>query len=120
MIHMFKVNGERFVFDRGSGAVNPVSALQYKMLSYLKPPLTEDLPSALRYDLAKYDGGMVEEAYEGLFGLYENGKLFSPDKESGVPVCSDCWASGRCNLDASCETCGSERHRLELLLAGKS
>ncbi len=120
MIHIFKVNGERFVFDRGSGAVSTVSALQYKMLSYLKPPLTEELPSALRYDLAKYDGGMVEDAYEGLYRLYCGGRLFAPDEDGGSPECSGCWARSRCGFDKACDTCGAERHRLELSLAGEA
>ncbi len=82
MIFQFKKSGERYVYDSGSGEVSAVSALQYKMLSYIKPPLTEDLPTALRYDLAKYDGGAVSEAYDGLYELYKEGKLFSEDHDS--------------------------------------
>ncbi len=82
MIFQFKKSGERYVFDSGSGEVSAVNALQYKMLSYIKPPLTEDLPTSLRYDLAKYDGGAVSEAYEGLYSLYAEGKLFSEDLAS--------------------------------------
>lgn len=118
MIHVYRLGGERFVFDRGSGSVSTVTALQYKMLSYLKPPLTPDLPTSLRYDLAKYDSGMVEDAYEGLYALYEEGKLFSPD-ETDEP-CSGCWAKGRCTLEGACGSCSAEQHRLELSLAGKA
>lgn len=82
MIFQFKKSGERYVYDSGSGEISSVSALQYKMLSYVKPPLTEDLPTALRYDLAKYDGGAVSEAYDGLYELYVEGKLFSEDADS--------------------------------------
>lgn len=116
MIHTFKKGGERFVYDRGSGKVNQISALQFKMLSYLKPPLTEDLPTALRYDLAKYDGGMVEDAYAALYSLFLCGQLFSED--AAPERCADCWASGRCELSAACDACGTEQHRLELLLSG--
>lgn len=82
MVFQFKKSGERYVYDSGSGEVSAVSALQYKMLSYIKPPLTEDLPTSLRYDLAKYDGGAVSEAYDGLYRLYSEGKLFSEDTDS--------------------------------------
>ncbi len=82
MIFQFKKSKERFVYDSGSGAVSSLSALQYKMLSYVAPPLTEDLPTALRYDLAKFDGGAVSEAYNELYKLYSEGKLFSNDEAS--------------------------------------
>lgn len=77
MIKIIKENGERFVCDENSGTKTPITALQAKMLTYLKPPMTEELPTALRYDLAKYDGGMVEDAYAALYELYTEGKLFS-------------------------------------------
>ena len=95
MIHTFKKGGERFVCDLASGQVSAVSALQYKMLSYLKPPLSPGLPTALRYDLAKYDGGMVEDAYDGLYALYESGKLFSEGD-----------AKENCRECAYCDICG--------------
>lgn len=82
MIFQFKKSKERYVYDSGSGVVSSLSALQYKMLSYVAPPLGEELPTALRYDLAKFDGGAVSEAYEGLYKLYSEGKLFSNDDAS--------------------------------------
>lgn len=82
MIFQFKKNGERCVYDSGSGTVSSLSALQYKMLSYVSPPLTEDLPTALRYDLAKYDGAAVSDAYDGLYKLYSEGKLFTDDEDT--------------------------------------
>ena len=94
MIHTFKNGRERFVCDCSSGHISAVSALQYKMLSYLKPPLTPDLPTSLRYDLAKYDGGMVEEAYDGLYALYEAGKLYSVGEADDV--CRECVYGGIC------------------------
>lgn len=93
MVRTFRKNGERFVCDTGSGEVTPISALQYKMLTYVKPPLTEELPTSLRYDLAKYDGGAVEDAYAGLYALYEAGKLFS-DRTDGC--CDGCEYGGVC------------------------
>ncbi len=115
MVHAFKANGERYVFDRGSGKVTPVSAMQYRMISYLKPPLTPELPTALRYNLAKYDGGAVTDAYDALYALFEAGALFS-EKEA-PDACAGCWASGLCSLGGECEGCAAERQRLELALA---
>lgn len=104
MIHVYKVNGERFVYDAGSDTSTPISALQQKMLSYIKPPMTEDLPTSLRYDLAKYDGGMVADAYDELYEFYLEGKLFAPVAEG---KCANCVAAVRCSLleksDVECE-----------------
>lgn len=104
MIHIYKVNGERFVYDSGSDTSTPISALQQKMLSYIKPPMTEDLPTSLRYDLAKYDGGMVSDAYDELYELYLDGKLFA---SAANGKCADCVAAARCALfeksDVDCE-----------------
>ncbi len=77
MIKIIKENGERFVYDENSDTKTPITALQAKMLSYLKPPMTQELSTSLRYDLAKYDGGMVEDAYAELYELYTEGKIFS-------------------------------------------
>lgn len=85
MIYIFKANGERFVYDEGSSSVSALTALQYKMISYITPPMKEDLPTSLRYDLAKYDGGAVTDAYEGLYELYSEGKLYSDtENDNGV------------------------------------
>ena len=52
-----------------------LSVLQRKMLPAITLPMSEDCPTALRYALAKYDAGMVAEAYEGLYALYLEGVL---------------------------------------------
>ncbi len=96
MIHTFKKGKERFVCDCGSGRVSAVSALQYKMLSYLNPPLSEELPTSLRYDLAKYDSGMVEEAYSELYALYLDGGLFSGG--DGNIACGGCAYGDVCDM----------------------
>ncbi len=77
MIKLLREDGQRYVYDEGSGTKTAVSALEYKMLGYIKPPMTKDLPTYLRYDLAKYDSGSVEEAYTRLYQLYSEGKIFS-------------------------------------------
>ena len=92
MVRTFRKNGERFVCDEKTGSVNSVSTLEYKMISYLKPPLAPDMPTSLRYDLAKYDSGAVEDAYAKLYALYESGKLFSDTNGD----CCDCAYNDVC------------------------
>lgn len=96
MIHTFKKGKERYVCDLASGQISLVSALQFKMLSYLRPPLTPELPTSLRYDLAKYDSGSVEDAYEGLYALFEEGKLFSGGKDRAD--CTGCEYADVCGM----------------------
>lgn len=85
MVHAFKQGGQRIALDTASGAVHVLSALAYKMIDLLEPPLTPVCPSALRYDLAKYDSRDVDEAYDELYALYESGVLFSDDIKIPVP-----------------------------------
>lgn len=77
MIHTFRRLGSNIAVDTESGAVHVLSPIAYKMLSYIKPPLTQDMPVSLRYSLARFDSSDVEEAYEELYSLYEQGELFS-------------------------------------------
>ena len=85
MVHIFKQGGQRIALDSASGAVHVLSALAYKMLDLLEPPMTEVCPTAVRYDLAKYDSRDVDEAYDELYSLYEAGVLFSKDIKIPVP-----------------------------------
>lgn len=90
MIYLFKLNGERYVYDEGSNTLSQLTMLQYKMISYVKPPLSEDLPTSLRYDLAKYDGGAVSDAYEGIYALFEAGKLYTDFENDGGVYFAEC------------------------------
>ena len=112
MLHYFKQGTERIALDSASGAVHVLSALAYKMLPYMNDPPEKDCPSALRYELAKYDSADIEEAYSELYSLYENGTLFSKDVLDGtkpvnpehIPVKSMCLhVSHDCNM--RCKYC---------------
>lgn len=81
MVYKFKFASHRFAFDTGSGTLHPLDELGYKMLDYLVLPMAPDCPSALRYDLAKYDSQAIDEVYDQLLTLWRDGKLFSPDEE---------------------------------------
>lgn len=63
MIYKFKLYGQRYMVDTASCAVHKLSQLQYDMLGYLTLPFEDSFPSALRYDLAKYESSQLAQAY---------------------------------------------------------
>ena len=77
MVHYFKRAGQRIVVDDCTGYAMTVDEITYKMLAYLTPPLPDDCPSAIRYDMAKYDSRLVDAAYERILTLYRLGKLYT-------------------------------------------
>ena len=44
-----------------------LSLLQKKMLPYVAFPMKKECPTALRYALAKFDAGAVEDDNEGMY-----------------------------------------------------
>lgn len=85
MVHKFKFGVHRFLYDSESGYTHAVDELGFKMIDYIELPMAKDCPSSLRYDLAKYDSDAISAVYAELRGLYEEGKLFAPEK----PVSAD-------------------------------
>ena len=79
MIYLYKHNGRKCCYDTASGAVLELTALQYKMMGAIEPPLTPTCPTSLRYELAKYDSEDVSEAYDELYGFFSEGLLFGTD-----------------------------------------
>ncbi len=77
MVHSFKFGGQRIAYDSVSGAVIPLSELAFKMLDYIELPMPKDCPSALRYDLAKFDSAAISDTYDQMYALYKEGKLFA-------------------------------------------
>lgn len=75
MIILFKHDTKKYVYDSASGAVIPLSSLQYKVAENVDFPMTSFCPTALRYQLAKYDSGDVKQAYSYLYALYERGVI---------------------------------------------
>lgn len=68
MYRSFKMCGERGVI-LNDGTVVGLSALALKMLDFVKFPLEPSCPSALRYALAKFDSGDVNNAYGELLAV---------------------------------------------------
>lgn len=87
MLHYWKSGKQKIAYDTASGAVIPMTSLEYKMIQAITPPLASLCPSSLRYELAKYDSADVEEAYEKIYTLYTQGILFATSNASAPKVC---------------------------------
>lgn len=77
MVHYFKLAGQRMVLDEASGYTAAVDEITYKMLAYLTLPLPKDCPSAIRYDMAKYDSELVEKTYAAILSKHKAGCLYT-------------------------------------------
>ncbi len=86
MVHSFKFGGKRVAYDSVSGAVIPLSELAFKMLDYIVLPMPQDCPSALRYDLAKFDSAAISDTYDMLYALYKDGKLFARNVDEAETI----------------------------------
>ena len=82
MLILFRHNAKKIAYDTVSGSLTPLSALTWRMLEAAQPPLGPVCPTALRYELAKYDSADVEEAYDALYEKAADGMIFAP--ENGV------------------------------------
>ena len=100
MVHSFKFGGQRVAYDSVSGAVIPLSELAFKMLDYIQLPMPKDCPSALRYDLAKFDSAAISDTYDEMYALYKEGKLFAENTAEHP----DTVAGGMLAVGAKCVT----------------
>ena len=87
MVHSFKLGGHRWAYDSGSRSLHILDELAFKMLDYIELPMPKDCPSALRYDLAKYDSEAIDDTYAELYRLYTEGSLYSDDRTDDSSVC---------------------------------
>ncbi|MBR4872524.1 MAG: hypothetical protein IKV00_01680 [Clostridia bacterium] len=79
MLYTFRFEGKKYAYDSVSGAIVQPSALEYKMMGAILPPLTPVCPTSLRYELAKYDSLDVEDAYNTIYSLFEQGVLYGSE-----------------------------------------
>lgn len=79
MLYTFRFEGKKYAYDSVSGAIVQPSALEYKMMGAILPPLTPVCPTSLRYELAKYDSLDVEDAYNAIYALFEAGVLYGAE-----------------------------------------
>ena len=87
MLVLFRHSGKKYAFDTVAGALTALTALEHRMLEALTPPMPPACPTALRYELAKYDSCAVEECYDALLEKSANGVIFTP--ENGNIRCPD-------------------------------
>ena len=102
MLILFRHNAKKYAYDTVSGALVPLTALAKRMLEAIEPPLGAVCPTALRYELAKYDSADVEETYADIYEKHVDGVLFVPD--NGVLKAPDTEAdTARAALIAAAE-----------------
>ncbi|MBQ8356365.1 MAG: hypothetical protein IJX39_00995 [Clostridia bacterium] len=90
MLVLFRHNARKYAYDTVVGSLTVLSALEYRMLEAIQPPMGPVCPTALRYELAKFDSADVEEAYallyqkavDGVIFARENGALCVPDADT--------------------------------------
>lgn len=75
VIHQYKNNGYNIVLDVCSGAVHVVDDLMYDMIEKFQDMEKEELFDSLKH----YDRADLEEAYEEILELKEQGELFAED-----------------------------------------
>ena len=79
MLVLFKHNAKKYAYDTVCGSLSVLTLLEYRMLEAIHPPMEPLCPTALRYELAKYDSSDVEENYEALYEKATNGVIFVAD-----------------------------------------
>lgn len=119
MIHSYIHNGSKYAIDTVTGKAYSLSALEFTMLGYLKPPLSAHCPVSLRYNLAKFTLSDVEKAYKRLSELFADSVGKASSCEANCPdECAGCWANALCkryssSLSPDDVACSEEKNRIE-------
>lgn len=79
MVHTFTALGCHLAVDVNSGAVHVLDKLCCDLLALTEGPLGEHCPKQLMEQLPQYDPAELEEAWQELRGLQEQGLLYSDD-----------------------------------------
>lgn len=80
MIHKFKFNNNNFVIDVNSGSVHVVDDISYDILDFINGAFFDYTRQYVIKKLEnKYTLQDINEAYDELFNIYKQGKLFSQD-----------------------------------------
>ena len=116
MIHQYKLGGYNIVLDICSGSVHAVDDIAYDIISQFSENDRESIISALteKYSSKNVSKKDIEECYEQIVSLKNEGKLFAPDtfepmagklkeKTSGVVKALCLHIAHTCNLN--CEYC---------------
>lgn len=87
MLILFRHNAKKYAYDTVCGALHTLSTLEYRMLEAIQPPLSPICPTALRYELAKYDSESVAECYDAFCKKAADGMIFVPENGTlSVPI----------------------------------
>ena len=89
MLILFRHNAKKYAYDTVCGSLSTLTALEYRMLEAIEPPMEPLCPTALRYELAKFDSADVEECYEALYKKAANGMIFTPENGTLRPPEAD-------------------------------
>ena len=117
MIHRYKLGGYNIVLDICSGSVHAVDDVAYDIIGLFEDMPREDVLASVREkyrDHADITDTDIEECYEQIESLRDEGKLFTPDtfepmagelkaKTSGVIKALCLHIAHTCNLN--CEYC---------------
>ena len=79
MLILFRHNAKKYAYDTVCGALHTVNALEYRMLEAIQVPMSPICPTALRYELAKYDSEDVADCYDALYKKSLDSMLFVPE-----------------------------------------
>ena len=113
MVHQYRNNGYNIVLDVNSGAIHVVDDLTYRIIELYKE---NDLQGIEQILVADYDKKMIQESYEEVLELVNQGELFSEEeyetymehmKDRPVVVKALCLHIAHdCNL--ACQYCFAE------------
>ena len=79
MVHTFTALGVHIAVDVNSGAVHVLDELTCRLLEQVEPPMAEHCPQAILERLSQYPAQELEEAWQELRGLADQGLLFVED-----------------------------------------
>ena len=80
MVHTFSALGRNLAVDVNSGAVHVLDKLCYDLLSRIPGPMGEQLPGELAAQLPQYGRAELEEGWQELRALQDQGLLFTTDE----------------------------------------
>ena len=80
MVHTFTALGQYLAADVNSGAVHVLDRMGYDLLSRVEGPMGEKCPQELKDQLPQYDPKELDELWEELHTLQDQGLLFTDDE----------------------------------------
>jgi len=79
MVHTFTALGQKIAVDVNSGAVHVLDQVMFDLLELVEPPMAEHCPAELCARLSQYPAQELEECWQELRELADQGLLFASD-----------------------------------------